>query len=203
MAIAVRLSPGHTLSDGKGDRMKTHLLLAAAALAAATAAVPAHALINAPVPEDNYISFGGLDWAWAAPCAAYGDSCGVVDMTYQSTQGWRFPTYDEFLARPTVFDFGTADSFKCASAWFSTVHSHCDYGDPDYPNSPVAGVQPSGYLFDYGYGITSNGSDPLAETWVVRGQATPGIPEPATWAMMIAGFGMVGAGLRRRRHAIA
>ncbi|HTH27833.1 MAG TPA: PEPxxWA-CTERM sorting domain-containing protein [Sphingobium sp.] len=28
--------------------------------------------------------------------------------------------------------------------------------------------------------------------------ATPAIPEPATWAMMIAGFGMTGAALRRR-----
>jgi hypothetical protein len=29
------------------------------------------------------------------------------------------------------------------------------------------------------------------------------IPEPATWAMLIAGFGLVGSGLRRRRSAIA
>lgn len=27
---------------------------------------------------------------------------------------------------------------------------------------------------------------------------TAGVPEPATWAMMIAGFGLIGAGLRRR-----
>ena len=27
---------------------------------------------------------------------------------------------------------------------------------------------------------------------------TPGVPEPATWAMMIAGFGLVGSALRRR-----
>jgi PEP-CTERM motif len=32
----------------------------------------------------------------------------------------------------------------------------------------------------------------------------PGVPEPATWAMMLAGFGMVGASLRqRRRNAFA
>lgn len=28
-------------------------------------------------------------------------------------------------------------------------------------------------------------------------EAAPGVPEPATWAMMIAGFGMVGSALRR------
>ena len=29
------------------------------------------------------------------------------------------------------------------------------------------------------------------------------VPEPATWALMIMGFGLAGAGLRRRRTAIA
>lgn len=29
------------------------------------------------------------------------------------------------------------------------------------------------------------------------------VPEPATWAMMIVGFGLVGTGLRSRRHATA
>lgn len=30
-----------------------------------------------------------------------------------------------------------------------------------------------------------------------------GVPEPATWALMIAGFGLAGAGLRRRRTALS
>ncbi|HXA38151.1 MAG TPA: PEPxxWA-CTERM sorting domain-containing protein [Phenylobacterium sp.] len=36
------------------------------------------------------------------------------------------------------------------------------------------------------------------------GNAPPGVPEPATWAMMLVGFGGLGAVLRtRRRHALA
>jgi hypothetical protein len=31
----------------------------------------------------------------------------------------------------------------------------------------------------------------------------PVVPEPATWAMLIAGFGLVGATVRRRRAAVA
>jgi hypothetical protein len=30
-----------------------------------------------------------------------------------------------------------------------------------------------------------------------------GLPEPATWAMMLLGFGAIGASLRRRRRRIA
>lgn len=32
--------------------------------------------------------------------------------------------------------------------------------------------------------------------------ANAGVPEPATWAMLIAGFGLAGAGFRRRRAAV-
>jgi len=32
---------------------------------------------------------------------------------------------------------------------------------------------------------------------------TPGVPEPAAWAMLIAGFGLTGAAMRRRRIAVA
>ena len=35
------------------------------------------------------------------------------------------------------------------------------------------------------------------------GSAPPTVPEPASWAMMIAGFGLVGAAMRRRKAAIA
>lgn len=37
----------------------------------------------------------------------------------------------------------------------------------------------------------------------VIGAATGAVPEPATWAMMLTGFGLVGACLRRRRDAVA
>ena len=38
---------------------------------------------------------------------------------------------------------------------------------------------------------------------ITFGSATPGVPEPETWAMMIAGFGMIGAAMRRRMVAVA
>jgi microcystin-dependent protein len=32
---------------------------------------------------------------------------------------------------------------------------------------------------------------------------SPGVPEPASWALMIGGFGLAGVALRRRRAAAA
>jgi hypothetical protein len=46
---------------------------------------------------------------------------------------------------------------------------------------------------------TFGGSNVILQTKI----GTSVIPEPATWAMLIAGFGLVGAGLRRRRLATA
>jgi len=37
----------------------------------------------------------------------------------------------------------------------------------------------------------------------IPGPGVPGIPEPATWAMMILGFGLVGFAARRRRTGVA
>ena len=35
------------------------------------------------------------------------------------------------------------------------------------------------------------------------GRAAPGVPEPASWALMISGFAIVGSALRRRRKVVA
>lgn len=37
--------------------------------------------------------------------------------------------------------------------------------------------------------------------WLGSGQSGSAVPEPATWAMMIAGFGLAGAAIRKRRAA--
>lgn len=41
---------------------------------------------------------------------------------------------------------------------------------------------------------------PTAKRTALPAPKPPTIPEPAAWAMMLAGFGLVGASLRRRAH---
>ena len=139
--------------------------------------------INEPVPEAAFITVGSLDWAWASPCNI-NSGCSAIDLTYQSTLGWRIPTLEEFLARPEASAFGD----KCASAWFDVSYSHCDFTDPG-----------DGYLADFGYNITPHGASLYSDTWLVRDSASGAVPEAATWALMLSGFGLVGAAMRRRK----
>jgi hypothetical protein len=46
------------------------------------------------------------------------------------------------------------------------------------------------------FNMTTSGGDPRATLTIAA------VPEAGTWAMMIAGFGLMGAGLRRRRATV-
>lgn len=189
--------------------MKIFALAATAALAF-TAMPASAALLNIPVPANTYITFGGLDWAWASPCSPTGCNSGQLplDLSYQATQGWRLPTAAEFAARPsenafifaganvplagvsvegTVFTSAPGDG-ACATAYFTSgsPFNQCDFNDA------VIGAI---------FGNPAWAGEPNVETWLVRGDGV--IPEPATWAMLIAGFGLVGFAARRRTAATA
>lgn len=53
-------------------------------------------------------------------------------------------------------------------------------------------------------GISFAGGPPAATLTIAGGTITaPGVPEPATWSMLVVGFGTVGFAVRRRRKAVA
>ena len=52
------------------------------------------------------------------------------------------------------------------------------------------------------FGVNGAAAGPISNTIYVNQGAGAAVPEPATWAMMIMGFGAAGALLRRRRTAI-
>jgi hypothetical protein len=69
-------------------------------------------------------------------------------------------------------------------------------------------------IFDFGNGgsfkLTLNdvnfgtpGSATVKGTFRLLSESAPAVPEPATWAMMIAGMGLVGASMRRRSTAVS
>ena len=71
------------------------------------------------------------------------------------------------------------------------------------PNGFFSALAIDGQLIDY-FSIAANGSiGDIRQIRVGGVQAIPVVPEPATWAMMLLGFGGVGVLMRRRRAGVA
>ncbi len=67
-----------------------------------------------------------------------------------------------------------------------------DTGGSGYDSAPGVGSAYSAYVRDH-----SNAGDPSTRNYAFR-IVNAGVPEPAAWAMMIAGFGLVGGAMRKR-----
>lgn len=169
--------------------MKRLALIAGFATVAITAA-PSQASAQS---ANSFITYMGLEWAWASPCASgIGSSCGLE---VSLTDGWRYATVSEWASRPAPADFldaggnylGVGGQMRCAAYFFGSGYSHCDYNDAV-----------TGYVMS---GLGNGNDDPASETWLVRtANEPPGstVPEPAT--MLLLATGMAGiAGARHRK----
>lgn len=102
---------------------------------------------------------------------------------------------------------GNSGSFNQA---LTPISSGCGYfGCGDFSNvtgSSFDGVSELHGIIRFSGTFSSVSFTDLDEDWHgiqvgVEGLAAAAAPEPATWAMMIVGFGMAGAAMRRRKHS--
>ena len=176
------------------------------ALAALSLAVPASATTNFDFLLDGTLSDGTV----TSPIFAGGtfstpDTLGVGDHALSSLNSYSFSL--------NVF-VGGFESFTEADLLypqFVTVRiTNAGSGNQLRFGSDVAVVfQNTGgdIEFDSAFVNTfqflpSSGS-PFSGNYEATESAPPAIPEPASWAMLIAGFGMVGVAARRRNRVIA
>ncbi|WP_309643094.1 FxDxF family PEP-CTERM protein [Phenylobacterium sp.] len=167
--------------------MKTKLIGALLASAIAAVAAPASAAVIV-------VGSGWQD-----------DEIGGIG-TPSTGSAWTFT-----VAGPSIFRVTDAyipgDTFSLysgatllATTTFTTTAEPIDsfagvtWGDLSYSRLSYA-VGPGSYSFT----ITGDGAAGVPAGFGVRLDASSAVPEPATWAMMIAGFGLVGGALRQRK----
>lgn len=127
----------------------------------------------------------------------------ILNVTNGFTTGFSFWYTSSTAAAVTVYDGlnGTGNVLGVINL-NAQFNQNCS-GDPSgqFCNWSAGGVSFEGTAYSIDFGGTANqtGYDNIT-----FGSDTPGggaVPEPATWAMMILGFGLVGASVRRRRIA--
>lgn len=121
----------------------------------------------------------------------------VLNATNGFTTGFSFFYSSSTAATVNVYDGANATGNILASINLAAQGFDNCVGDPggSFCNWSPIGVSFSGTAFSIDFGGTANqtGYDNIT-----FGSANPGVPEPAAWAMMLAGFGLVGGAMRRR-----
>jgi hypothetical protein len=161
------------------------------------------AYYDIPVPANAYITHNGADWAWAFPLPA----ANGLDLSYQSTQGWRIPTADELQLSPLATDFlfpGGNVPFNgidpATGAYFAATNVNYNndgaVATPYFSNSYYHADWQDGLGQTYEPWAGMPGEFPFADQLVIRGQV---VPEPTT--MWISGVvaAMLASTFRARR----
>jgi hypothetical protein len=145
------------------------------------------------------------------PAAATGGT-GIYTFNIGSAVSFDFSAFGTALpnAQITVTNVGTGDNASFAASLLGTVQA----------NGALQGSQQLGFGFlngnplpsedinfnnqiDSTYRIDLSGGGQTVTAFAQIGAgAVAAVPEPATWAMMIGGFGAIGASMRRRKVAV-
>ncbi len=137
--------------------------------------VPGDALVLRPGQNNS------VQLAWIAPVA------GLYNITAQ------------------FFRLDSSPGFLAVSPFYSTVQNGPQTVEAFTllnPNAPIfnytkqIAINPGGY---FAFDLSNAGDGYASDSTGVRFSVESAVPEPATWTMMIFGFGAIGFGLRSRR----
>ena len=115
------------------------------------------------------------------------------------------------LTAGTVIDStGQYNQFQTVGTLFQVAGNHIlgfrflneSTGVEDYGYARITTSSGSGTSLGFPATITQLVYDNSGASLTVAGTTTPAVPEPATWAMMIGGFGAIGVAARRGRKVM-
>lgn len=138
--------------------------------------------------EDFYFNYSFENGVYWSPLSVSLFSC-------PSTSSCLSPVWDMTLApKSTGFDVSITYYRASPLGGWAAGYTAPPTDDNPFGTSTFYSVQGgAGTTFDFFVPATLIGLDPPIDP------GTGAVPEPATWAMMIAGFGAIGGALRRRR----
>jgi hypothetical protein len=191
-----------------------------AALLAGAAIAPAHAATvdfssfaagSTPVVAGLTFSLTGGPSANGSPVVGYGYFDTVLSLNNSLVAGLGTSGYP--TGSMLTIDFASAVSdvsftFNNYGSGVGTFYTAYDAANAVVSTASIDAVNGFGLVNVAGAGIAKlviNNNTGGTSDWIYGvGQLSYGaVPEPATWAMMIGGFALVGASMRRRRTAVS
>ncbi len=116
---------------------------------------------------------------------------GTLNALGTSDATLRTPTYSLPVNQPLFFSLRLAARVGALGS-----NGLVDFGS-------TFGAANPGRVFNLAPGATANAGAWLVNNQLVDPNAVGGVPEPASWALLVAGFGLIGGSLRRQRCAVA
>jgi|GEM_PF-1108259 len=169
-------------------------------------AAPSLATFNAGT--GNLVSFDitnvGTDTQYIAAVLGYGAGTNIFVKVQNNGGTSAFDRYGFYTGNN-----GQTGPFGSLTTSFDTGHVEVSFAGTiaTLTITPTLGAVQV-YQHDYGFALVGNGTGlgfygpALADNFGSGGRVgTPGVPEPASWAMMIAGLSLIGLSLRRRKVA--
>ncbi len=112
-------------------------------------------------------------------------------------------TFDK-LMKSISFDWGSIDTYNTLTITLADGTMHNIIGNPGGGNQTSSSNNGRYYaVWDGANAIKSVTFASSSNSFEVDALSGSAVPEPATWAMMITGFGLAGAAIRRRRNVLA
>jgi PEP-CTERM motif len=207
---SARRNAGH--ARGKGVRqMKALLIVAGATLPLATPAAAQQLVTNGGFETGDFTGFtqsGNTELTGVlsgeAPSGDFSaffgptGSTGSISQTLATTTGGTYQISFDLQSSggsPTFYEvlFGGVSLFSATNA--------ADFDFTTFSTSAVASTASTALTFTFRNDPSFFNLDNISVTPIRR--VTGAVPEPATWAMMLIGFGGMGVSLRRRRATTA